>query len=113
MGRLAAAQGPRRTATLDVGALANLAILALWLFTRTIVRSARPGGRVARAGRASWTSPSLLDEVVLVAYVALIVRPAVRAVRGLRVLLGPHRIRLGMMLCSASFFAALLGGHGH
>ena len=54
-----------------------------------------------------------LDQLILVAYVALIVRPALRAVRGLRTLLGAHRIRIGMMLCSASFFAALLGGHAH
>ena len=55
-----------------------------------------------------------VDQLVLVAYVAVILRPDLRTVRGLRALLGVHRIRIGMMLCSASVFAALLGGgHAH
>jgi hypothetical protein len=45
--------------------------------------------------------------------VALILRPDLRTVRGLRTLLGVHRIRLAMMLCSVGVFAAMIGGHSH
>ena len=56
---------------------------------------------------------AVLEQVVLVAYVGLIVRPSLRVVRGLRGLIGAHRLRIGTMLASATFFAALLGGHQH
>lgn len=97
---------------LVIGALANLAIVAFWVLTRTIAVPLGPEAGSPEPVGVMDTAVAL-DQLVLVAYVALIVRPAVRTTRGLRVLLGPHRIRLGMMLCSASFFAALLGGHSH
>lgn len=97
---------------LAVGALATVAVVATWLFTRTIVVPLGPEAGSPEPVGVMDVAVTLV-QVVLVAYVALIVRPALRSIRGLRVLLGPHRIRLGMMLCSASFFAALLGGHAH
>ncbi len=97
---------------LTIGALGTLGIVAVWLFTRTVLVPFGPEAGSAEPVGVMDVAVTL-EQVVLVAYVAVIVRPAVRATRGLRVLLGPHRIRLGMMLCSASFFAALLGGHSH
>ena len=98
--------------SLTLGAKANLAIVGVWLLSRTIGVPIGPeGGSTEPVG--VMDVAATLDQIALVAYVALIVRPGLRAVRGLRVLLGAHRIRLGMMLCSASFFAALLGGHTH
>jgi hypothetical protein len=109
VGLLRAAPSDR---TLRLGALANLAIVGVWLFSRTIGVPFGPlGGAPEPAG--VMDVAVTLDQLVLVAYVVLIVRPAARSVRGLRVLIGMHRVRIGMMLCSASFFAALLGGHSH
>ncbi len=98
--------------TLTIGAKANLAIVGVWLFSRTIGVPLGPEGGSAEPVGVMDVAVTL-DQLILVAYVALIVRPAIRTTRGLRVLLGVHRVRIGMMLCSASFFAALLGGHSH
>ena len=98
--------------TLTIGAKANLAIVGVWLFSRTIGVPLGPESGSAEPVGVMDVAVTL-DQLMLVAYVALIVRPATRTTRGLRVLLGAHRIRIGMMLCSASFFAALLGGHSH
>lgn len=96
---------------LRLGALANLAIVAIWLVTRTLGVPIGPD-----AGDREPIGPmdvaAMLDQLVLVAYVGLLLRPALRDGR-LRVLLGSHRIRFGIMLCSASVFLALLGGHRH
>jgi hypothetical protein len=98
--------------SLRLGAIANLAIVGVWLFSRTIgvpigpeAGSAEPVGVMDAA--------ATLDQLLLVAYVGLILRPELRTVRGLRSLIGVHRIRLGMMVCSVSVFAAMLGGHAH
>jgi len=97
---------------LRLGALANLAIVAVWLATRTLGTPFGPD-----AGRPEPIGPmdvgATLDELVLVAYVAVVLLPRLRVVRGFRALLGRHRVRAGMMLCSASVFTALIGGHGH
>jgi hypothetical protein len=97
---------------LRLGACANAAILAVWLYSRTIGVPLGPeAGSPEPVG--TMDVAAMLDEVVLIALVALIVRPSLRVVRGLRALIGVHRLRLGMMLASATFFAALLGGHQH
>lgn len=99
--------------TLRAGAIANLAIVAAWLFSRTIgVPFGPEDGRAEPVGIMDVAAQ--LDQIVLVAYVAAILNPALRTVRGVRTLLGVHRVRIGMMLCSASFFASVLGGgHSH
>lgn len=103
---------PPSDRNLRLGAYANLAAVGVWLFTRTIVVPLGPeAGSTEPVGVMDVSV--VLDQLVLAAYVALIVRPPLRTVRGLRVLIGAHRIRLGMMLCSATFFAAMLGGHSH
>ncbi len=94
------------------GAIANLAIVAVWVYSRAIGVPIGPEtGSPEPIG--SMDVAATLDQLILAAYVALIVRPDLRAVRGLRTLIGVHRIRIGMMLCSATFFAAALGGHAH
>jgi hypothetical protein len=98
---------------LMLGALANLAIVAVWLFSRTIGVPLGPdSGRPERVG--VMDVAATVDQIVLAAYIAVVVRPDLRAARALKGLVGVHRIRIGMMLCSASVFMALLGGgHSH
>ena len=96
---------------LTLGAYANLAIVAVWLYSRTIGVPLGPESGAEPVGVGD--GAAVLVELVLVAHVALIVRPGLRGARGLRVLIGAHRMRIGMMLCTASFFAAMLGGHSH
>ena len=98
--------------TLAIGAYANLAIVAIWLVSRTIgipfgpyAFDAEPIGIADAAATA--------DELLIAAYVAVILLPRLRTVRGLRVLRGPFRVHIGMMMCSASVFAGILDGHGH
>jgi hypothetical protein len=105
----------RRPATdrsLGIAALLNLAIVGVWLASRTLGVPIGPDAGRAEAVGVMDVSATL-DQLVLVAYVLLIVRPQLRAVRGLRTLIGVHRMRLGMMVCSATVFAAMLGGHSH
>lgn len=93
------------------GALANLAIVAIWLVSRT---AGLPFG--PNAGDPEAVGPmdvaATLDQLVLVSYVALLLVPKLRD-GGLRALIGRHRMRCGIMLCSASVFTAMLGGHQH
>jgi hypothetical protein len=96
---------------LRLGAYANLAIVAVWLYSRTIGVPLGPQSGTEPVGVGD--AAAVLVQLVLAAYVALIVRPELRSARGLRALIGAHRMRIGMMLCSASFFAAMLGGHSH
>jgi hypothetical protein len=100
---------PASDRILRIGALANLAICVVWLASRTIGIPLGPdAGRPEAVG--VMDVAATLDQLVLAAYVAVIVRPDLRVARGL----GVHRIRIGMMLCSASVFAAMLGaGHHH
>jgi hypothetical protein len=103
---------PTSDRSLKIGALANLAICMVWLVSRTIGIPIGPeSGSPESVGVADVAAT--LDQLVLAAYVALILRPDLRTVRGLRTLLGVHRIRLAMMLCSVGVFAAMIGGHSH
>lgn len=103
---------PASDRNLKLGALANLAIVAVWLFSRTIGVPLGPdAGRPEPVG--VMDVAATVDQLVLAAYVAVVVRPDLRVARGLRALVGVHRVRIGMMLCSASVFAAMLGGHHH
>jgi hypothetical protein len=97
---------------LVAGAIANLAIVAVWLVSRTVGVPIGPdAGRPEAVGAIDVAAT--LDQIVLAAYVAAIVRPRLRGGRGFRVLMGSHRMRIGIALGSASLFAALLGGHHH
>lgn len=95
-----------------IGAYANLAIVAVWVLSRTVGVPAGPYTWDAEPiGLAD--GAATINQLLLAAYVAVILRPELRVVRGLRVLLGAHRVRIGMMICSASVFAGMLGGHQH
>jgi hypothetical protein len=108
---LALLRGRSSDRGLRLGAFANLAIVAVWLVSRTLGVPFGPN-----AGDPEPIGPmdvaATLDQLVLVAYVGVLLLPRLRDGR-LRALLGRHRIRFGMMLCSASVFTALLGGHQH
>ena len=110
---VAVVRKPPTDRSLKVAAVANLAILAVWLFSRTIGIPVGPeAGRPEPVG--TMDGAAILVQLVLVAYVALIVRPELRSARGLRALIGVHRARIGMALCSLCVFVALLGGgHAH
>ncbi len=105
---------PPSDRSLVIAAGANLAIVAVWLFSRTIGIPVGPyAGQPERVG--VMDVAATVDQLVLAAYVAIVVRPDLRALRGIKALIGRHRVRIGMMLCSASFFAGMLGAgsHGH
>jgi hypothetical protein len=103
---------PASDRSLKIGALANLAICVVWLYSRTIGVPIGPdAGRPEAVG--TMDVAATLDQLALALYVALVLRPDLRVARGLKGLLGVHRIRIGMMLSSATVFAALLGGHSH
>ena len=109
---IALLRGRASDRALLIGALANAAIIAVWLFSRTVGMPIGPEGGSAEPVGTMDVAVTLV-QLVLIAYVAAIVRPSLRGLRGFRALLGVHRIRFTVMLGSASFFAALLGGHQH
>jgi hypothetical protein len=97
---------------LRAGAIANVAIVAVWVISRTVGVPVGPdAGRPEAVG--AMDVAATLDQLVLAAYVAAIVSPRLRAGRGFRALMGCHRMRIGIAIGSATLFAALLGGHHH
>jgi hypothetical protein len=98
--------------TLTIGAYANLAIVAVWLGSRIV---GIPFGPYAFDAEpvAMADAAATIDELLIAAYVGLILHPRLRGVRGLRVLHGPFRVHIGMMVVSASLFAGMFGGHAH
>jgi hypothetical protein len=109
---IALLRNPVSDRNLTHGAIANLAIVAVWLCSRTLGVPIGPdGGRTEAVG--VMDVAATLDQLVLAVMIAMIVRPHLRTTRGLRVLIGAHRMRIGMMLASASVFAGMLGGHHH
>lgn len=97
---------------LTIGAYANLAVVAAWFLSRTL---GIPFGRYAFDAEPVGVADTVatIDELLIVAYVAVILHPRLRPLRGLRVLHGPFRVHIGMMMCSVSVFAWMLGGHQH
>jgi hypothetical protein len=109
---LALLRRPVDDRVLTIGALANLAIVAVWLYSRTIGMPIGPNaGRPEAVG--AMDVAATLDQLALAAYVAAIVRPRLCDLRGFRALLGRHRVRFATALGTASVFAALLANHHH
>jgi len=96
--------------TLLAGAWVNVAVVAIWLISRTVGMPIGPWAGEAEAIGLIDVMASL-DELVIVAMVASLVSGSAR--RAPAWLRGAYAIRLGMMLGSASLFALTIGGHTH
>lgn len=93
-------------------AVASLAVVGVWLITRTVGLPIGPwAGRAEPIGVADISAA--LDELVLAAVIVAMLRPAGRVAARMRWLRGPNCMRLGSMLVALSLFAALIGNHTH
>lgn len=97
--------------TLRYGALGSLALVGVWLVSRTVGIPIGPQAGVEPVG--AMDVMSSIDELVTAGLIATIVAPSGRAGRRLRVIGGTQSVRLGIMLGSASLLAILLGSHHH
>lgn len=101
---------PADRPALVYGAIVNLAIVGVWVVTRTVGLPFGPdawhpeqvGGMDVMAS---------LDQLVIAGLIATIAAPRGRIGLRLRWMAGTHAVRLRSMLCSASFFAIVVGGH--
>jgi hypothetical protein len=95
---------------LVAGAWVNVAVVLVWLTSRTVGLPIGPwAGEPEALGMIDIMAS--LDEIVIVAMVASLVSAA--AWPGLAWLRGGYAIRLGIMLSTASLFATTIGGHTH
>jgi len=93
-------------------AFASLAVVAIWLVSRTVGLPIGPwAGRPEPFGIEDITAS--LDELVLAALVVAMLRPDRRIAARLAWLNGGNCARVGSMLCSLSLLAALFGHHTH
>jgi len=97
------------TRLLRAGAIGSLAIVAIWVLSRTFGVPVGPWAWDAEPIGAS-DLIATVDELFIVAFVAAIAQPQRR---GLRWLHASYAIRLGIALGTVSLFAALIGGHAH
>ncbi len=103
---------PTDTRWLKGAAAGSLAVVGVWLVTRTLGLPIGPwAGRVEPVGVADLAAT--LDELVLAALVLAILRPDGRTAARMRWLNGANCARVGSMLIALSLFAALLGNHTH
>lgn len=97
---------------LKVGVIASIAISAIWLLSRTVGVPIGPeAGDPESIGAMDLVAT--LDQLVLAGLLVTILRPAGWLGRRIAWLSGAAAVRLGVMLCSASLFATLLGSHAH
>jgi hypothetical protein len=99
-----------RRRALVAGAWINVAVVVVWLVSRTV---GMPIGPWAGEPEAIGVIDAMasLDELTIAALVASLASAAPRpAFAWLR---GSYAVRLGMMLGSASLFALTIGGHTH
>jgi hypothetical protein len=93
-------------------AVGNLLIVGVWVVSRTVGVPIGPDTwNPERVG--AMDIMASLDQVVLAATIVAMIAPASRAGARLGWLAGSQALRLAIMLCSASFFAILLGAHHH
>lgn len=103
---------PHDRRVLVAGAVGNLLIVGVWIVSRTVGVPIGPDTwNPERVG--AMDIMASLDQIVLALIVVTLVAPAGRLGRRLGWLAGAQAMRLGIMLCSASFFAILLGAHHH
>lgn len=103
---------PRDRRALVAGAAGNMIVAAVWVMSRTI---GLPIGREAWDPQAigAMDLMATLDELALAALVAVLVAPGGWLWARAGWLREGHAVRVGIMLCSASLFALLLGSHSH
>ena len=92
------------------GAYVSLAVVAVWLVSRTVGLPIGPwAGEPEAIGFIDLMAS--VDELAITAIVAALV--SAPPPRGLAWLRGGYAVRLGVMLASASLFATTVGGHTH
>lgn len=105
-------RGRRDAWLLEAAIYVSLAVVAIWLLTRTVGPPLGPWQWDAeRVGIPDVIAT--LDELALAALLTAVLRPSGRVGRALDWLRGGHAVRLGVMLGSASVLALAFAGHGH
>ncbi len=103
---------PEDRRVLVAGAVGNLAVVGVWLWSRSIGVPIGPESwQAERSG--AMDIMATLDELVIAALVLVIVAPASRFAVRLSWLAGMNATRLAIMLGSASAFSLMLGSHAH
>jgi hypothetical protein len=97
---------------LEAAIYVSLAVVAIWVLSRTVGLPVGPSAGSAEAVGLPDTV-STLDELAIAALLTRVLRPAGRVGRALGWIRGDHTTRLGMMLGSASVLALTMAGHGH
>ena len=93
-------------------AVGSLAVIALWIVTRSVGLPFGPwAGRPEPLAITDITAS--LDELVLAGLIVAILRPNGRVAARLRWLDGANCVRIGSMLVALSLLAVLLGNHSH
>jgi hypothetical protein len=105
-------RGRRDPRLLEAAIYVSLAVVAIWLLSRTVGLPLGPWAWDAERVGVPDTI-AMLDELALAALLTAILRPDGRAGRALDWLRGGHAVRLGVMLGSASVLALAFAGHGH
>ena len=102
--------GDRRALT--AGTIASVSIIAVWVVSRTVGTPVGPdAGNPESIG--AMDVVATLDQLVLAGLLVTILKPAGQLARRMAWISGAPAVRLGVMLCSASLFATLLGSHSH
>jgi len=93
-------------------AVMSLGVVAIWLVSRTVGLPIGPwAGRAEGIGLPDLVAT--LDELVIVAIIAAVLRPEGRVGARLRWLDASNCVRVGSMLCSLSLMALLFSSHSH
>lgn len=93
-------------------AIASLAIVGLWLVTRSVGLPFGPwAGRPEPFAVTDITAS--LNELILAGVIVAMLRPAGRVAARLRWLDGANCVRIGSMLVALSLLAVLIGDHAH
>lgn len=103
---------PQDRRVLIAGAAGNLAIVAVWIVSRTVGVPIGPETwDPERVGILD--TVATVDQLALAAIVVAVVAPAGRFGARMAGVAANHAVRIGVMLCSASLFAVLVGSNHH